>query len=233
VPAGQCPVIAPEWEDPKGVPISAILFGGRRASAVPLVTRRSTGATACSWRPTSPRRARGGGERHRRDPARSLRHAAVLRLQHGRLLQALAVAGREGGRAKLPRIYFVNWFRKDKRGKFVWPGFGDNSRVLKWIVERLDGKAAATDTPIGRVPTRESLDLSGLSLTDEQLDTLLTVDPVVWAEEAGLIADDYLRYGDRLPAALLEEHEALLDRLADARKVSRPASTAGALTPAE
>ena len=115
----------------------------------------------------------------------------------------------------------------------MWPGFGENSRVLKWIVDRLEGKAHAVDTPICRVPTRESLDLNGLSLGDEQLELLLSVDPNVWAEEAGLILDDYARYGDRLPAALLEEHDALLDRLAAARKAGKPAVATGALAAAE
>jgi len=115
--------------------------------------------------------------------------------------------------AKAPGIYFVNWFRKDKTGKFVWPGYGDNSRVLKWIVERLDGEAAAVDTPIGRVPAPGALDVSGLGLTDEQLELLLSVDPVVWREEAALIPPDYVPFGDRLPAALWDEHRSLLERL--------------------
>jgi phosphoenolpyruvate carboxykinase (GTP) len=115
--------------------------------------------------------------------------------------------------AKLPRIFFVNWFRKDARGKFVWPGFGENSRVLKWIVERLEGTADAVDTPIGRLPTVESLDLAGLDLTPQQLEILLTVDPEVWREEAALIPAGYERFGDRLPEALWREYEALLDRL--------------------
>ena len=114
---------------------------------------------------------------------------------------------------KLPRIYFVNWFRKDSRGKFVWPGFGENSRVLKWIVERLEGRAEANDTPIGRLPTRESLDIEGLALTDEQLDLLLTVDAEIWKEEAALIPADYEKFGDRLPAELWAQHEALVQRL--------------------
>ncbi|HKP78207.1 MAG TPA: phosphoenolpyruvate carboxykinase domain-containing protein, partial [Phenylobacterium sp.] len=115
--------------------------------------------------------------------------------------------------AKLPRIYFVNWFRKDERGKFVWPGYGDNSRVLKWIAERLDGKADAVDTPIGRVPSKASLDTSGLSLTDAQLNLLLTVDPQIWAKEAALIPGFYDRFGEHMPKALWGEYEALLSRL--------------------
>jgi phosphoenolpyruvate carboxykinase (GTP) len=115
--------------------------------------------------------------------------------------------------AKLPRIYFVNWFRKDERGKFVWPGYGENSRVLKWIFDRLGGRAEAVDTPIGRVPSKASLDTSGLGLTDQQLSLLLTVDPAIWTQEAKLIPEFYERFGDHLPKALWDEYEALLARL--------------------
>ena len=114
---------------------------------------------------------------------------------------------------KLPRIYFVNWFRKDENGKFIWPGFGDNSRVLKWIVGRLEGEAEAVDSPIGRLPTRDSLDISGLKLTDRQLDLLLTVDREVWAEEAATIPASYEKFGSRLPQALWNQYEALVKRL--------------------
>jgi phosphoenolpyruvate carboxykinase (GTP) len=123
--------------------------------------------------------------------------------------------------AKLPKIFFVNWFRKDEKGKFVWPGFGDNSRVLKWIVERLEGRADAVDTPIGRLPVTGGLDTSGLDLTDAQLDLLLTVDNDVWAEEASLIPAHYAAFGDRLPHALTLQYEALIGRLsAEASKVA-------------
>jgi len=116
--------------------------------------------------------------------------------------------------AKLPRLYFVNWFRKDANGKFVWPGYGDNSRVLKWIFERLEGEGHAKDTPIGRVPAADALDIAGLGLTPAQIKLLLDVDIDVWREEATLIPPDYEKFGDRLPAALWEEYEALLARLA-------------------
>ncbi|MCR5876574.1 phosphoenolpyruvate carboxykinase (GTP) [Phenylobacterium sp. J426] len=121
--------------------------------------------------------------------------------------------GEKADTAKLPRIYFVNWFRKDERGKFVWPGFGDNSRVLKWIVERLEGRADAVDTPIGKVPTKDSLDLSGVTLTDAQLDLLLTVDLSIWAQEAALIPEFYQKFGEHTPKGLWEEYEALVKRL--------------------
>ena len=115
--------------------------------------------------------------------------------------------------SKLPRIYFVNWFRKDPQGRFIWPGYGENSRVLKWIFERLEGRAEAQSTPIGHLPTPDSLDTSGLSLTLEQIETLLSVDPEVWMEEAGLIPAFYQRFEERLPQALWDELEALKARL--------------------
>ena len=116
--------------------------------------------------------------------------------------------------AKLPKIYFVNWFRKDASGKFIWPGFGENSRVLAWIAGRLDGSAGAQDTAIGRLPADGSLDTSGLILTDEQLETLLTVDTEIWKEEAGLIGPHYEKFGDHLPKELWAQLEALQERLA-------------------
>jgi phosphoenolpyruvate carboxykinase (GTP) len=115
--------------------------------------------------------------------------------------------------AKLPRIYFVNWFRKDERGKFVWPGYGENSRVLKWIVDRLEGRAEAVDTPIGRLPAPGSLDVGGLGLSQAQLDLLLTCDVEIWRKEAALTPAFYERFGDHLPAALWAELESLVARL--------------------
>ncbi len=213
-PAGQCPSIAPEWEDPAGVPISAILFGGRRASAVPLVTE------AFDWRhgvflasniaSEGTAAAENAVGKLRRDPFAMLPFCGY---NMGDYFGHWLKLGEAADPAKVPRIYFVNWFRKDKAGKFVWPGYGDNSRVLKWIVERLEGEAAASDTPIGRVPAPGALDVSGLDLTQAQLDLLLTVDPVVWREEAALIPPDYERFGDRLPEALWAEHSALVERL--------------------
>ena len=213
-PAGQCPSIAPEWEDPAGVPISAILFGGRRASAVPLVTE------AFNWRhgvflasniaSEGTAAAENAVGKLRRDPFAMLPFCGY---NMGDYFNHWLKLGEGADPAKVPGIFFVNWFRKDKAGKFVWPGYGDNSRVLKWIVERLDGEAAAVETPIGRVPAPGALDVSELGLTDAQLDLLLTVDPVVWREEAALIPPDYEQFGERLPAALWDEHRALLERL--------------------
>jgi phosphoenolpyruvate carboxykinase (GTP) len=121
--------------------------------------------------------------------------------------------GAAADQSKLPRIYFVNWFRKDSDGKYVWPGFGENSRVLKWISERLDGSADAHDTPIGRVPTREALDVEGLDLTDDQLELLLTVDVDAWREEAALVHPHYERFGSHTPQALWDQLAALEQRL--------------------
>ena len=121
--------------------------------------------------------------------------------------------GRDRDPSKLPRIYFVNWFRKDERGKFIWPGFGENSRVLKWIVDRIEGLVPAKDTAIGRLPADGSLDMSGLDLTPDQIRTLLSVDHEVWREEAATIPAAYERFGDRLPEALWRQYNALVSRL--------------------
>ena len=213
-PANQCPAIAPEWEDPQGVPISAILFGGRRASAVPLVTE------AFDWRhgvflasnvaSEGTAAAENKVGEIRRDPFAMLPFCGY---NMGDYFTHWLKIGAGADAEKLPRIFFVNWFRKDAAGRFVWPGFGDNSRVLKWIVDRLEGHAEASDTPIGRVPSRESLDVSGLGLTEDQLDLLLTVDTDVWREEAALIGPAYEKFGDRLPQDLWQEYQALVSRL--------------------
>ena len=207
-PANQCPAIAPEWEDP------AILFGGRRASAVPLVTE------AFDWRhgvflasnvaSEGTAAAENKVGEIRRDPFAMLPFCGY---NMGDYFTHWLKIGAGADAEKLPRIFFVNWFRKDAAGRFVWPGFGDNSRVLKWIVDRLEGHAEASDTPIGRVPSRESLDVSGLGLTEDQLDLLLTVDTDVWREEAALIGPAYEKFGDRLPQDLWQEYQALVSRL--------------------
>ncbi len=217
VPAGQCPVIADEWEDPKGVPISAILFGGRRASAVPLVTEAFDWEHGVFLASNVASEGTAAAENSigelRRDPFAMLPFCGY---NMGDYFSHWLKVGASADPAKLPRIYFVNWFRKDENGKFVWPGYGENSRVLKWIVDRLEGQADAVDTPIGRLPTREALDLSGLELSRAQLDLLLTVDPAIWREEAALIPPAYEKFGERLPAALWEQLDALNARLAKA-----------------
>jgi phosphoenolpyruvate carboxykinase (GTP) len=217
-PAGQCPVIAPEWEDPAGVPISAILFGGRRASAVPLVTEAFDWAHGVFLASNIASEGTAAAENKvgelRRDPF-AMRPFCGYHM--GDYFGHWLKVGAGADPAKLPGIYFVNWFRKDATGKFVWPGFGDNARVLKWIVERLDGRAQAEPSPIGLLPTAAALDLNGLTLSPEQLDLLLTVDADVWGEEAALIAADYEAFGERLPAELSRQLDALLQRLGEAR----------------
>jgi phosphoenolpyruvate carboxykinase (GTP) len=213
-PASQCPTIASEWEDPKGVPISAILFGGRRATNVPLVTEAFDWqhgvflASNVSSEGTAAAENKVG--ELRRDPFAMLPFCGY---NMGDYFAHWLSLGDQADAEKLPRIYYVNWFRKDGNGKFVWPGFGENSRVLKWIVGRLGGTAEAQDTAIGRLPTRAALDLDGLDLTDEQIELLLSVDNQAWREEAGKIKPDYDNYADRLPKQLWDELDALESRL--------------------
>ncbi|MFJ2028856.1 phosphoenolpyruvate carboxykinase (GTP) [Streptosporangium sp. NPDC087985] len=211
VPAAQCPTIAPEWQDPKGVPISAILFGGRRATAVPLVTESLswqhgvfTGANIASEKTAA---AEGKVGELRRDPF------AMLPFCGYNMGDYFAHWIRMGQRAdvRLPRIYYVNWFRKNNEGTFIWPGFGENSRVLKWIVERLNGEAEAVRTPIGLLPAE--LDTEGLDISAEDLRTLLSVDREVWKEEASLIPAFFETFGDHLPKELWDEYNALVERL--------------------
>ncbi|QSF53584.1 phosphoenolpyruvate carboxykinase (GTP) [Brevundimonas fontaquae] len=223
-PASQCPAIAPEWEDPKGVPIDAILFGGRRASAVPLVTEAFDWEHGVFMGSTVASEGTAAAENKvgelRRDPFAMLPFCGY---NMGDYFDHWLKMGQGRDASKLPRIFFVNWFRKDQDGRFVWPGFGDNARVLKWISERIDGEAEAVDTAVGRVPSVTALDLSGLDLTPTQLATLLDVDAGVWAEEAALIPDFYRQFGDRLPTALWNQHAALVARLDDAGAASMAA----------
>ena len=217
VPADQCPVVADEWEDPKGVPISAILFGGRRASAVPLVNEARDWAHGVFMASNVASEGTAAAENAigelRRDPFAMLPFCGY---NMGDYFGHWLKVGEAADPAKLPRIYFVNWFRKDERGKFVWPGFGDNSRVLKWIFDRLEGRAQAVETPIGNLPAPGSLDLTGLGLTQAQLNLLLTVDIGIWRKEAALTPPFYEQFGERLPAALWAQQEALVQRLAAA-----------------
>ena len=214
-PAKQCPVIDPDWENPEGVPISAILFGGRRATTVPLVYE------AFDWEHGVFMGSSAGSE----TTAANLSKTGVLRHDPFAMLPFcgynmgdyfshwLSMAQRTGA-DKLPRIFFVNWFRKDEDGRFLWPGFGENSRVLKWIFERVDGTAGATETAIGRLPTAEALDLSGLEVPKKDLEQLLTVDVESWRSEAAGLEEYYQEFGDRLPAVLREQLAALQERLA-------------------
>ncbi|WP_405647917.1 phosphoenolpyruvate carboxykinase (GTP) [Streptomyces sp. NBC_00019] len=213
-PASQCPIIAPEWEDPKGVPISAILFGGRRASAVPLVTESFDwnhgvflGANVASEKTAA---AEGKVGELRRDPFAMLPFCGY---NMGDYMGHWVDVAKGKDQAKLPKIYYVNWFRKNDEGKFVWPGFGENSRVLKWIVERLDGKAEGVETPIGVLPAKGALDTKGLELSESDLDFLLTVDKEVWREEAALVPEHLNTFGEHTPKELWDEYRALVQRL--------------------
>ncbi|MFJ5087555.1 phosphoenolpyruvate carboxykinase (GTP) [Streptomyces sp. NPDC088674] len=214
VPAAQCPIIAPEWEDPKGVPISAILFGGRRASAVPLVTESFDwnhgvflGANVASEKTAA---AEGKVGELRRDPFAMLPFCGY---NMGDYMGHWIDVAKGKDPEKLPRIYYVNWFRKDGTGRFVWPGFGENSRVLKWIVDRLDGRAEGVESPIGVLPAKGALDTEGLDLSASDLDHLLTVDKDVWREEAALVPEHLNTFGEHTPEELWEEYRALVRRL--------------------
>ncbi|MGW6704500.1 phosphoenolpyruvate carboxykinase (GTP) [Streptomyces sp. NPDC054956] len=214
VPASQCPTIAAEWEDPKGVPISAILFGGRRASAVPLVTESFDwnhgvfiGSNIASEKTAA---AEGKVGELRRDPFAMLPFCGY---NMGDYMGHWVDVAKDKDQSKLPKIYYVNWFRKNDAGKFVWPGFGENSRVLKWIVERLDGTAEGVETPIGILPTVASLDTDGLDLPAADLEFLLTVDKEVWRDEASLVPEHLNTYGDHTPKELWDQYDALIARL--------------------
>ena len=212
-PAGQCPVIAPEWEDPKGVPIDAILFGGRRASVVPLVTE------AEDWKQgtflgsimASEKTAAASGVKGdiRRDPMAMLPFCGY---HMGDYFAHWLKVGEKGG-DKMPKIFYVNWFRKSPEGKFLWPGFAENSRVLKWIFERCNGTAEAVDTPIGKVPAEGALDTDGLDVGEADLKELLRVDTEGWKAEIPSIKEHYETFGDKLPGGLKEELGELEKRL--------------------
>jgi phosphoenolpyruvate carboxykinase (GTP) len=219
-PAAQCPTIAPEWDSPEGVPISAILFGGRRASAVPLVTEAYDwqhgvylAANIASEGTAAAENAIGA---LRRDPFAMLPFCGYHMADYFAHWLRMGAAARADA-SRLPRLYLVNWFRKNSQGKFAWPGFGDNIRVLKWIVERIEGDAQAVDTPIGRLPAVGALDLEGLDLSDADRDLLLSVDAKVWREEAALSAAFLGTMGDSLPPALIQEQCALERRLETAQ----------------
>jgi phosphoenolpyruvate carboxykinase (GTP) len=213
-PAAQDPAIAPEWEDPAGVPIDAMLFGGRRSTVVPLVTEAFDWEHGVFLASNVASEGTAAAENKvgelRRDPFAMLPFCGY---NMGDYFGHWLSIGDSADASKLPRIYFVNWFRKDADGKFVWPGFGENSRVLKWISERLDGTADATTTPIGLVPTREALDTDGLDLSDDQLDVLLDVDVETWREEASLVKPHYERFGPHTPQRLWDQLAALEQRL--------------------
>ena len=214
VPAAQCPSIAPSWEDPAGVPISAILFGGRRATTVPLVSEALDwehgvflGSVMSSEKTAA---AAGAIGQVRRDPFAMLPFCGY---NFGDYFQHWLDIGKHQG-AKLPKLFYVNWFRKDQDGRFIWPGFGDNARVLKWVLDRIAGTTEAVETPIGMVPKTEDLDVAGLDLTTDALESLLTVDVIEWQNELTLIEEHYESIGDRLPNEMRLQLARLADRLA-------------------
>ena len=213
-PIEQCPILAPEYDNPNGVPISAIFFGGRRKTTVPLVTeaRDWTHGTFMGATLSSETTAAATGEVGvvRRDPMAML---PFIGYNAGDYLGHWINLGKGADATKLPRIFYVNWFRRDEDGGYLWPGFGENSRVLKWAIERIEGKAAAVETAIGHVPTPESLDTEGLGLSDADIEKALAVDDAEWAAEIPQIQAWFDKFGEELPTQLWSELDALKARV--------------------
>jgi phosphoenolpyruvate carboxykinase (GTP) len=215
-PITQCPILADEYEDPRGVPIDAILFGGRRKSTVPLVTEARDwthgvflGATLSSETTAA---AVGKVGVVRRDPMAMLPFIGYHAGDYFRHWIEMG-KGLAGDPDKLPRIFYVNWFRRGEDGRFLWPGFGENSRVLKWVCERLAGESGAVETPIGFVPTPDALDVDGLDLSADDLAAALRVDPAEWRAEVPQVNEWFERFGAKLPGVLWAELDALKARL--------------------
>ncbi|MGO9584641.1 MAG: phosphoenolpyruvate carboxykinase (GTP) [Limisphaerales bacterium] len=213
-PASQCPVIDPDWQNPEGVPLSAILFGGRRPGTIPLVNEAFDWehgvflGSACGSETTAAMLGQAGVLRH--DPFAMLPFCGYNMGDY--FAHWLSFAQRTD-RARLPKIYFVNWFRKDANGKWLWPGYGENSRVLKWICERAEGAGQAQKTPVGNLPAAGALDLSGLNLPANDLKQLLEVDIAAWKKEAEGVAANHARLGSHLPKALNDQLDGLRKRL--------------------
>ena len=214
-PASQCPSIAPEWQDPSGVPISAILFGGRRRTTVPLVTQAfdwDHGVFLGSIMASETTAAAGGAVgKLRFDPMAMLPFCGYNMADY--FSHWLSV-GSNTSAAKLPQIFFVNWFRRDNDGRFLWPGYGENSRVLKWIFERLNGKADAQKTAIGFLPATDSLDIDGLNINTSDLEAITSLDTDGWREAVPQIREHFAIFGDRLPAKLHDSLNSLESALA-------------------
>ena len=214
-PASQCPSIAPEWEDPKGVPISAILFGGRRATNVPLITEAKDwnhgvflGSIMSSEKTAA---AAGTVGEVRFDPFAMLPFCGYNMADY---MSHWLDIGNASTADKLPKMFWVNWFRRDENGKFMWPGFGENSRILKFVIERVTGEGDVIETAIGNVPTPGAIDVSGLDLDDETMAKLLEVDNESWQTEIALIREHFATFGDKLPPSLAAELDALESGLA-------------------
>jgi phosphoenolpyruvate carboxykinase (GTP) len=212
-PAAQCPSMAGEWEDPAGVPIDAFLFGGRRSTVVPLVHEAFDwehgvflGATMSSETTAA---AAGEVGKLRFDPMAMLPFCGYHMADY--FEHWLRIGARDG--AKLPRIFYVNWFRKNEDGQFLWPGFGENSRVLAWIFRRCEGSGEAEESPIGYLPAQAAIETDGLEISDEDMALLLEVDPEQWKAQLLQVREHFATFGERLPAALREQLEALEQRL--------------------
>ncbi|WP_297564435.1 phosphoenolpyruvate carboxykinase (GTP) [uncultured Arcanobacterium sp.] len=217
-PAAQCPIICPDWEAPEGVPIDAILFGGRRATNVPLVAEQYTpahgvfiGANVSSEVTAAALDVKAGALRH--DPFAMLPFCGYNMADYwGHWLEMQEKLG-----DKFPKIYQVNWFRKNAEGKFLWPGYGDNSRVLDWIVRRATGEVEAVEGLTGLYPKREDFNLEGAGVSEADWEVMYTVDPEAWEAEAEDTAEYFQKFGDKLPAALVEELNNLKERIAAAK----------------
>ena len=216
-PASQCPVMDPAWEDPAGVPISAILFGGRRPSTVPLCFEAFNWqhgtflGTIQASETTAAQAGRVGILRY--DPMAMLPFCGYNMGDY--FAHWLSMPGRVA-QPNMPRIFFVNWFRKSDEDYYLWPGFGENSRVLKWVCERVQGRAQAIETPIGLLPTPDGIDTTGLNIPDEDMEELLSVDAQAWLKDIPAIREHYARFGDTIPAAMHQELDALEQRLRQA-----------------
>jgi phosphoenolpyruvate carboxykinase (GTP) len=214
VRAEQCPQIAEDWDAPQGVPLDAILFGGRRATNVPLVVEATDwthgvfmGSNISSERTAA---AEGTVGELRRDPFAMLPFCGYNMADYfGHWLKV----GQKLRFDRAPRVFQVNWFRKGTDGRFLWPGFGDNARVIDWIVRRLDGEVGAVESPIGRLPHTEDLDLDGIDVPQADLDELFAIDPQLWSQEADLTEEFYRTFDGRVPAPLWAELAALRYRL--------------------
>ena len=224
VPAKQCPSVGAEMDDPRGVPIAGIIFGGRRAKAAPLVFEATSfqhgvfvGATMVSETTAA---ATGAVGVPRNDPMAMIPFCGYNMADYfGHWLSM---------QTKLknpPKIFHVNWFRQGNDGKFLWPGFGDNARVLKWMIDRIQGKGNAEQTVIGAVPSKDAIDLTGIKIAADQLAQLLDVNPNVWFEEAEMQRAFFQRFGDKMPAAIWQEHEALVERIRRHPDFSPPAGS--------
>jgi phosphoenolpyruvate carboxykinase (GTP) len=213
-PIKQCPVIAPEYDDPNGVPLDAILFGGRRKTTIPLVTEARDwthgtfmGATLSSETTAAAEAAVGVV---RRDPMAML---PFIGYDAGDYFSHWISMAKNNDESKFPKIFYVNWFRRDDDGGFLWPGFGENSRILKYVIDRVEGRVEANETPIGLVPSPSAIDTDGLDISTEQLEAALRVDVEEWKAEIPQIDEWFEKFGDTLPTTLWTELDGLKARL--------------------